>query len=1108
MAVHAKAHALPHQDASRCAAHGHGGHSAQRRGPIVLARQLGGTVLRFNGDVRSRHRKAHVGVVQHHAGVTRQRVLDTLREADAPHVKGHALRHFRLVHVHRQFGALRGLYLSLVVDLAALDGNGVGLGLVVGVRGGIRVNGVRGILLIVCLQRHCTVRHFKSQRVCFQLFFAQTQSALFHRPLGEVITGLCLGCHFDFCIGFVITAGFGFIVANVAIFNGQGVGRRCIVLVGCRCSGRMAGHFNLNGCIGQLIARYRFQATAQLPSGKLLVFRYFLRQGDFCIFCILSAVLCPILISDDAIHNRQAVRLLPAVCGQLQLTARHRQGIGSILVFRNRVHVKLVRVTCPAVQFKLLVGKLWLDLNRCVFCELGSCHINKLRIHQRQRILRLFNGQIKRVSTTDILRPLCAIRGGDRHLSRKRTVGSIFRKLNRRKLSRRICDHIELVDRHLERVILQARICGFTIRIIQFYRPMPLGQPLVRRKQTARKRSRAARFFHEDGIADFSVIANRHAGIFKIAVCDRALVLHSGIIAHNPNIRKLRAAPNNNGAVDSRVGIRSKFKRTAQRQGAVDVRPAVALISDNFAVLINWLTVGCNGFAIHNYQRSLVCFVRCRQGHIARGHLEGKGLARQVNFLVIRTLERHAVADCPARKILAAFRGGSCYGRNGVFCEGSRGLLRFLTDLDRAVRHGQRILYRIVQDHITRGGCCKGIIVVRFLRDRIALVTVDIGDCCYRSACVEDAHTKLRCIGKVKHCACYRILPGLFQPRCDRVRTISGRQTAYTRKYTIFFAEQAGHIVFSVRQLIHIDRRVADGTDIIQSTSLEIALLCIAAIHNNSFKDRVCNGRITQRRLVALNHHGIASIYSSAIQIEFCTFQDRQDFFTAQRPTIALIAALAVGFTVSRYNIAFPIERQGLIIILIAGLQMHFICGHFEHQFTIVQAVLTCDAAFWQGRAIFQRPARKILAAFRVAGRYGHNGVFFKAAVLCTFINRTGRAGDRAAVYGQHIYILGLVQHYRCVVFNLARIQRKGVVPRCTIPLPHCNLGAIVNGNRPIIIKILISTSISFQHPDLRFIGITGHHIHRSAFYLLIIRSFKNDVCVRLTGFHFQRVTV
>ena len=100
--------------------------------------------------------------MQHHAGVTRQRVLDILREADAPHVKGHALRHFRLVHIHRQFGALLGLYLSLVVDLAALDGNGVGLGLVVGVRGGIRV---RRYALV---QHDVFVRHGKLDRRCFQ----------------------------------------------------------------------------------------------------------------------------------------------------------------------------------------------------------------------------------------------------------------------------------------------------------------------------------------------------------------------------------------------------------------------------------------------------------------------------------------------------------------------------------------------------------------------------------------------------------------------------------------------------------------------------------------------------------------------------------------------------------------------------------------------------------------------------------------------------------------------------------------------------------------------------------------------------------------------------
>ena len=535
-------------------------------------------------------------------------------------------------------------------------------------------------------------------------------------------------------------------------------------------------------------------------------------------------------------------------------------------------------------------------------------------------------------------------------------------------------------------------------------------------------------------------------------------------------------------------------------------------MSDNYAVLINRLTVGCNGFAVVvDFKLRLVCFVRCRQGHIARRHPEGKGresFIHQVrDFIATRILERHAVADRPARKMLTGFRGVGCYGHYGVFCEGSRGLLRFLTDLDRAVRHGQRILYRIVQDHITRGGCCKGIIALRFLRDRIALVTVDIGDC-YRSACVVDAHTKLRCIGKVKRCACYRILPSLFQPRCDRVLTISGRQTAHIRESTIFLAEQAEHIVSSAHQLTHIDRRLADGTAIIQSASFEIAPLCTAAIRNSSFKDRVCNGRIILRHLAAFNHHGIAAIYSSAIQIEFCAFQDRQNILAAQSPTVALIAALAVGFTVSRYNIAAPIERQGLIIILVAGLQTHFTCGHFESQFTIIQAVLTCDVVIWQGRATFQRPPRKILAAFRGGSCYGHYGVFFKAAALCTFINRTGRAGDRATVYGQRIYILGLMQHYRCAVFNLARIQRKGVVPRCTIPLPHCNLGAIVNGNRPIIIKILISTSTSFQHPDLRFIDITGHHIRRSAFYLLIIRSFKNDVCVRLTGVHFQRVTV
>ena len=191
-----------------------------------------------------------------------------------------------------------------------------------------------------------------------------------------------------------------FISANVAIFNGQGVGRRCLVLVGCRCSGRIAGHFNLNGYAFQRTASifHQRQATAQIPSGEHLTFRNFLRQGDFCILCILSSVLCPILISDDAIHNHQAVRLLAAVCGQRQRIARHRQGIDSILVFRNRVHVKLVRVTCPAVQFKLLVGKLWLDLNRCVFCELGSCHINKLRIHQCQRMLYL-----TRIRGTDLV---------------------------------------------------------------------------------------------------------------------------------------------------------------------------------------------------------------------------------------------------------------------------------------------------------------------------------------------------------------------------------------------------------------------------------------------------------------------------------------------------------------------------------------------------------------------------------------------------------------------------------------------------------------------------------------------------------------------------------
>ena len=244
----------------------------------------------------------------------------------------------------------------------------------------------------------------------------------------------------------------------------------------------------------------------------------------------------------------------------------------------------------------------------------------------------------------------------------------------------------------------------------------------------------------------------------------------------------------------------------------------------------------------------------------------------------------------------------------------------------------------------------------------------------------------------------------------------------HIRESTIFLAEQAEHIVSSAHQLTHIDRRVADGTDIIQLASLEIALLCIAAIRNSSFKDRVCNGRIIQRRIAALNHDSIVTIYSSAIQIEFRTLQDRQNLLAAQSPAVALIAALAVGFTFSRYNIAVSIERQGLIIILIAGLQMHFICGHFERQFTIVQAVLTCDVAFWQGRAVFQHPARKILAAFRGGSCYGHNGVFFKAAALCIFTNRTGRAGDRAAVYGQRIYILGLMQRYCCTVFNLARI--------------------------------------------------------------------------------------
>ena len=279
--------------------------------------------MRFNGDVRFRHRKAHVGVVQHHAGVTRQRVLDTLREADAPHVKGHALRHFRLVHVHRQFGALRDTFhLRLAVDLAALDGNGVGLGLVVGVRGGIRVNGVRGILLIVCLQRHCTVRHSKSQRVCFQLFFAQTQSALFHRPLGEVITGLCLGCHFDLCLGFKLASGFGFIVANVAAVNGQGVSRRCLVLVGCFCGG-IAGDRHLNGRIGLLTAVYQRQ-TMQHPLVKFLAFCGILsRQLDCCSGFVISADLVFISANVAAVHRQRVFRGLRVGCGQGNIFCGH-----------------------------------------------------------------------------------------------------------------------------------------------------------------------------------------------------------------------------------------------------------------------------------------------------------------------------------------------------------------------------------------------------------------------------------------------------------------------------------------------------------------------------------------------------------------------------------------------------------------------------------------------------------------------------------------------------------------------------------------------------------------------------------------------------------------